>query len=471
VERLPPESSAATRVSVLAVASGNTGAVSETKTTEAAATATALSRSVDEDSGAESAEAPGPAARKFRPDVEGLRAIAVLLVVLVHAGVPHVTGGYVGVDVFFVISGYLITGLLVNEREQRGSISIVGFYGRRVRRILPAATLLIVAVIFAGYIWLGFLQGNSTADDGRWAAVFLANLHFGWTGTQYFNASAQPSPLQHMWSLGVEEQFYVVWPTLVLVIGLLARTVSLRLRLAVTLGVIIAASLAWSIIETNQNGTWAYFSPLTRAWELALGGLVAVASPLLPRFSKRTAIVAGSAGMVAILVSSFVFTSLTLYPGIAAALPVGGAALVIAAGAAMPNVGVERVLAWKPFQWLGARSYSWYLWHWPFIIVPAEYWGKIANGDSSLPAWENLAFAGGALVVAAISYALVENPIRHAKYLAKRPWLTVAIGAAMILVTLAVAQVAIHAHSGPNGLRPIPSHTVWHLSEGMSAAK
>jgi peptidoglycan/LPS O-acetylase OafA/YrhL len=201
-----------------------------------------------------------------------------------------VRGGYVGVDVFFVISGFLITGLLLRERSDTGKISIVAFYARRVRRILPAATVVVILTVLAAYHFLGFLEGDSVANDARWASVFLANIHFAAIGTQYFSAEAPPSPLQHMWSLGVEEQFYVVWPTVVLLVGAVLPRVSLRMRLGAVLGVIIVASFSWSVIETLHNGTRAYFSPLTRAWELAAGGLLAVAAPLLGRIPRKVAI-------------------------------------------------------------------------------------------------------------------------------------------------------------------------------------
>lgn len=215
----------------------------------------------------------------FRPDVEGMRAVAVVLVLLYHAfGAPFI-GGFVGVDVFFVISGFVITDVLLRERSDRGRISIPGFYARRVRRILPAATLVIVSTVAAAYRWLGFIAGNQIAEDGKWAAAFVANIRFALLGTDYFGEQLPPSPLQHMWSLGVEEQFYVVWPALFLVMVLVGRGLRDRGALAVVLAIAMAASFAWSLVQTPVNPTWAYFSPLTRAWELALGALIAVSGP------------------------------------------------------------------------------------------------------------------------------------------------------------------------------------------------
>ena len=201
-----------------------------------------------------------PSDRPFRPDVEGLRAVAVLLVVLYHADIPGITGGFVGVDVFFVISGFVITGLLLRERATSGHTSILHFYARRMRRILPAATLVILATVAVGYFKLGVVAGNSIAVDGRWAAVFLANFHFEAVGTNYFTATLPPSPLQNYWSLSVEEQFYVVYPTLFLLVAWARVRISLEAKLAVVLGAVIVVSYWLSVVQTQSHPTVAYFS-------------------------------------------------------------------------------------------------------------------------------------------------------------------------------------------------------------------
>jgi peptidoglycan/LPS O-acetylase OafA/YrhL len=218
---------------------------------------------------------------EFRPDIQALRAIAVLLVVLYHANIPGIHGGFFGVDVFFVVSGFVITNVLLRERASTGHSSIPGFYARRIRRILPAATVVLIATLFATYHWLSFITGASVAEDAKYVATFVGNFHFASIGTQYFAAHQPPSTLQQFWSLAVEEQFYLVWPILFLLLTLPRKPFSPVFRLITVLLVVTGFSLAWCIIETRQNAVWAFFSPLTRAWELALGGLLAILGPQL----------------------------------------------------------------------------------------------------------------------------------------------------------------------------------------------
>src|ERR1700722_14759441 len=213
---------------------------------------------------------------EFRPDIQAVRALAVSLVVLYHADIPGVHGGFLGVDVFFVVSGFVITNVLLRENPSRGTTSIPGFYARRIRRILPAATVVLILTVFATYHWLGYIAGAMNADDAKYVAAFVGNFRFASLGTQYFTATQPPSTLQQFWSLAVEEQFYLVWPLLFLILTLPKLAYSPVARLVSALSVIIIASLVWCVIETRQNEVWAFFPPLTRAWELALGALLAV---------------------------------------------------------------------------------------------------------------------------------------------------------------------------------------------------
>jgi peptidoglycan/LPS O-acetylase OafA/YrhL len=389
-------------------------------------------------SGDEAGTAPGD--RKFRPDVEGLRAVAVVLVVLYHAGVPKVTGGYVGVDVFFVLSGFVITGLLLRERVSSGRTKLLAFYGRRCRRILPAATLVIIVTVLAAYHWLGFLTGNSTAQTARTASLFYANFHFISVGTNYLASQAPPSALQNYWSLSVEEQFYVVYPTLFIVAALVWSQVSLRLKLTVLLVISIAASLIWSIHQTATNGTAAYFSPFTHAWELALGGLVAVGSFQLAKLPRSVAIAMSWIGLAGIFVAAFEFTSTTAYPGSAVALPVVATALVVAGGTAAPTWGAEALLRLHPFRWLGKLSYSLYLWHWPVLIIAGQY------AFHPLSVKDNLGWVLVALGLSIVSYFIVENPIRHWKFLTRSAVRSLCLGALLIGISLGVMAFELGNH-------------------------
>jgi peptidoglycan/LPS O-acetylase OafA/YrhL len=397
-------------------------------------------------SGNQAGTAPGD--RRFRPDVEGLRAVAVLLVVFYHAEFPRVTGGFIGVDVFFVISGFVITGLLLRERRGTGHTSIVDFYARRVRRIIPAATLTILVTVAASYAVLGFVAGNSVADDGRWAAIFLSNFHFEAIGTNYFTATLPPSPLQNFWSLSVEEQFYLVYPTLFLVVASLRGRVSFEARMAVMLTAVIAGSFWLSVAQTASAPTAAYFSPFTRAWELALGALVAVGTPWLKRLPTSIAAALAWSGLVAIFAAAVTFTSATPYPGSLVAIPVVGAAFVIVGGVAEPRRGAERLLGLGPFQWFGKRSYSLYLWHWPILVIAAERAEK-----SSLPLRDTFWLVLLAIAVSMASYRFVENPIR---YLKLPPKTTVAAGAAVVVMTVLTLSLAIATETTPDAAANLP---------------
>ncbi len=362
--------------------------------------------------------------------------MAVLLVVFYHANVPRLTGGFVGVDVFFVISGFVITGLLLRERQRTGGTSILNFYPRRLRRILPAATFVILVTVIASYLLLGFVSGNAVANDGRWAAVFLSNFHFEEVGTNYFTAKLPPSPLQNFWSLSVEEQFYFVYPTFFLLIARLKGRLSQQTKLAIVLVVVIAVSYWFSVAQTVAQPTAAYFSPFTRAWELALGALVAVGTPWLKNMATLGAAMLTWVGLAAIAVGAFAFTTQTPYPGSLVAIPVFGAALVIAGGVAAPRLGAERLLGLGPFQWFGKRSYSLYLWHWPILIIAAEHARK-----SALPLADNLLLILLAIVISMASYRMVENPVRHWQLPSGT---SVAAGITTVVATVLILSLVIH---------------------------
>jgi peptidoglycan/LPS O-acetylase OafA/YrhL len=394
--------------------------------------------------GGEAGTPPGD--RRFRPDVQGLRAIAILLAIVYHADIQPFSGGYVGIEVFFVISGFVITGLLLRERETTGHTSLRSFYGRRARRIIPMATLVIIVTVIVTYHSLGTLVGHQTALDGAWSAVFLANVHFQATDTNYLLSQAPPSPLLNYWSLGVEEQFYIVYPALFLFLGWWAQRAqrgSFRLRLTVVLVVVIVASYTYSIVFTASNAQSAYFSLLVRSWELALGGLIAVYSPELRRIPQAWAAVASWVGLAVILVASVTLTPASDYPGALVAIPTLAAGLVIAAGASAPKWGVELLLRRQPFPFLALISFSLYLWHWPILEIAAQ-----RRGVATLPVWDDVLLLVGAGILASLTYRFIENPVRHAKFLASRRWASLALGVFLIAASLTVATVELNRHPG-----------------------
>jgi peptidoglycan/LPS O-acetylase OafA/YrhL len=390
----------------------------------------------------EAGTAPGD--RRFRPDIEGLRAVAVLLVVLYHAGFSGLSGGYVGVDVFFVISGFVITGVLLRERASSHRTSLISFYGRRSRRIIPAATVVIVITVVITYAVLGIVYGNQTAIDARWTAIFLANFHFASIGTNYLTSQQPPSPLLNFWSLAVEEQFYLIYPTIFLLIAAMRTRISLYSRLTIGLVAIIAASFTLSVVQTTSDPTVAYFSPFTRAWELALGALVAISTRWLLQIPKALGSVMTWVGLAAIAFAAIDFTSHTAYPGALVAVPVVGASLIIAGGASTPRWGAESLLGLAPFRWLGKLSYSIYLWHWPILILAAD-----DAGQASLPFHRNVVWLVVALAAAAVTFYVVENPIRHATFPTFGRWAPVGLGAVLIAVSLGVSTVELNIHKGP----------------------
>lgn len=340
-----------------------------------------------------------------RPDIQGLRAVAVGVVILAHVRLPGFDGGFVGVDVFFVLSGFLISSLLLHEATTTGRIRLGHFYARRARRILPAAGLVLVATSVFAATRLPLTRVSEVVDDVRSAALFTANLHFSRLGTDYFEETRAVSPVQHMWSLAVEEQFYLVWPVVVvLAFSLVTRRP--QLLTGIIVGIAWVGSLGWSIAQTSAEPVSAYFSSLTRAWELATGALLALAAHhlvRLPAWFRRLLVLSG---LVAIGLAVAMFDESTPFPGWRAAVPVLGTAAVIAAGAG-GSIGLARLLTIRPMRYVGDLSYSLYLWHWPVLVLGAYELGHPPGmGETGVL----IAVLVGASV---LSFHLVEDPIRH----------------------------------------------------------
>jgi peptidoglycan/LPS O-acetylase OafA/YrhL len=341
--------------------------------------------------------------------------------------------------VFFVISGFLITRQLAGELAATQRISFAGFYARRARRILPAATVATVATVVASTAILNPLAAQRVQGDAVSAVFFGANYHFAAQDADYFNADLPPSPLQHYWSLSVEEQFYFVWPLLLV----LSSLVWLRLRrrpeistVVAVLGIVAVVSLLASIWQTPRSPAWAYYSITTRAWELATGALLALALPATRRLDRRLAIPLTWAGLGGIGLAAASYTASLPFPGSAALLPVLGAAAVIAGGAAPRRWGAEALLGLAPLQRVGSWSYSWYLWHWPVLVLGVGMLGHPLSGA------ERLAAVVISLVIAVCSFVLVERPIRRMQLVVRRPRLGLACGGALVAVALAVVAIA-----------------------------
>jgi peptidoglycan/LPS O-acetylase OafA/YrhL len=382
------------------------------------------------ESSCRTAHAPEREPRVFRPDVEGLRAVAVVAVVLYHAGLG-IRGGYVGVDVFFVLSGFLITRQLTGAVTSKGIRAIPTFYAHRIRRLLPAAAVVVVATVVAARVWAPVLQVRGIATDAIFTTFYGLNYRLASLGTDYQHMGLAASPLQHFWSLGAEEQYYLGWPILIVLIGWLGRRHARPLLILLLLGV-IALSSYYSVTVTAHAAPWGYFSLHTRAWELAVGALVAVATGPLARLPRRAASVLGWLGLGATGYAAVAFTDTTAFPGSAAWVPVGGAALVVAAGCG-PRVGVERILGEPLMQCLGRVSYSWYLWHWPMLVLIPYAVGH------DLTVAERVAVVWLSLVAAVASYFAVENPARrlvmpNARWLGTGVALTAAVASCGALV-------------------------------------
>src|SRR3984885_5243991 len=303
---------------------------------------------------------------EFRSDIEGLRAVAVLLVVACHCGVSWCRGGFIGVDVFFVLSGYLITGLLMAEIRRTSRLDLPRFYARRARRLLPALLLVLLATLAAGELIQGPQELEFAGRAARATALYISNVFFDHNAADYFAPDVESNPFLHTWSLGVEEQFYLVWP-LLLLLGMQRRR-SNRPLIWLLAGV-ASLSLLFCIWSTAHRPTLAFYELPARAWEFGLGGLLACAG--VSTLRGATASLLGWLGLAAILVAAYVLRDGAGFPGWLATIPALGTVAVLSAGPARSPYGVGLLLDSPPMQYLGARSYSWYLWHWPFIVLAA----------------------------------------------------------------------------------------------------
>ena len=369
----------------------------------------------------------------FRADIEGLRGVAILLVVLFHCDVSAFSGGFVGVDIFFVLSGFLITGILVREVQTTAQLNLLEFYARRARRLLPAFAITVITTLLVGVLILTPDELDLTARAARAAALHLGNMFFDMNSGDYFSPSVQSNPLLHTWSLAVEEQFYLFWPLLILIGSRWRQSthalVPLLLGLTlISLGVGIALG----------GNTFAFYELPARAWEFGIGGLTWFLSQKKLQGVSQWGLTIGWCGFLAILSTTSLLsvTSAASFPGWIALIPTLGTAAILIAGTEYPSRGIGVLLTSWPLQRLGTVSYSWYLWHWPMLVFSAVLIPTLA-----LPG--KLAVIAISFVVAIVSHQRIERPIRYHHALLKRPALSVGLAAAVMVLSLSTAGFSI----------------------------
>lgn len=383
--------------------------------------------------------------RQVRTDIQALRALAVAAVLGYHFAPDLVPGGYVGVDVFFVISGFVITSLMLSELRSTGALSFARFYARRARRILPAATVTIILTVLAGFLLWPLNTWKNIADDAFYTAIFGQNWHLAATSVDYLAGGGTPSPMQHFWSLSIEEQFYFLWPAALIGAYLLIRKRSVGGAALLVLIPTILLTFTWSVLAVANGDPSAYFTSHTRAWQLGIGALLAVAWPAVNKLTGnpggalepgRAPVTWRTAALLVVgvglnLFALFTYASDTPFPGVAALAPTLGTAALIAAG--VPAAGwVDS----RPVQWLGNVSYSLYLVHWPIALFLPQQLTGVARAVLGL---------GLSLVLAHVSYVYIEKGVpgllqrNHRVRINAR---TLVAGAVAILTAVAVSGAA-----------------------------
>jgi len=379
-----------------------------------------------------------PGRPTLRGDIEGLRAIAVLMVLAYHVGVPGSGGGFAGVDVFFVISGYLITSQLVREARRDGRVSLARFYARRARRLLPAASLVLVVTTVAGWLLLPRGRHADLGAEVMAATGYVVNWLLAWREVDYLAEDQDPSLVQHYWSLSVEEQFYVLWPLLIIGVLWLVRRYRLRLvpMLTLVLSTLVLVSFVWSVTRTATSPGEAYFATTTRVWQLGVGALLVLLTSRLETLPSVARTVLAGAGVAGIALTVVAVDGSTPWPGTAAALPTLATAAVIAAGIAPGGSPVGRLLGVAPLRFVGALSYGLYLWHWPMLRLLAE---RVPDADLLL----RLTVAAGALLLSWVTLHLVENPLRYSPLMTRSPRPALLGGAAAMVVSAGLAGALV----------------------------
>jgi peptidoglycan/LPS O-acetylase OafA/YrhL len=386
----------------------------------------------------------------YRTDIDGLRALAIIGVVAYHVRLPGISGGFVGVDVFFVISGYVITQLLARHLEATDRLSLADFYARRIRRLFPALALMLLVTVLLGYFLLSPTGPRQEFTKSSIASLlFVANYYFLNTTGGYFDAPAELKPLLNLWSLSVEEQFYAVWPLTLILISMFTASARRRVWILGAIALITVISFVYSSLLVRSNPSAAFFVAGSRAWELGIGAMLALS---LPNPSPRKAFIGGVISSIglAMIVGAYVWIhSATRFPGPGALLPVLGAAMVIGGNGLAPASTTARLLGARPMVAIGLVSYGWYLWHWPLLAFAH------ARNMMQPQLWSDCAWALLALLLAALSLRYVENPIRYGRWTGSRSNSDVLkIGGASVLgLGLIAAGVVTAEEHGPRTAR------------------
>jgi peptidoglycan/LPS O-acetylase OafA/YrhL len=361
--------------------------------------------------------------------IQGLRALAALLVTLFHA--KWVSGGFIGVDIFYVISGFLITGLLIREIERTGTINFKEFYARRFKRLLPTSFFVLAITAVFSWLLIPATMRSSLGRDIIAAGLYVSNYLFAWWQADYQNLDATPSPVIHYWSLAVEEQFYLLWPLLILLFFMVATKLKKKIALTVLVAAVTALSFVFSIYQTETSPIWAFYSLPTRAWELGLGALLVLLPPI------KTKKLVGLLGFIFVIASAFIFNETTAFPGLNAVLPVLGTVMLIATINSWPPF-LNDVANSRLFQWLGEISYPLYLWHWPLLVLPSTYFAR------PLAVYERIIAIFATIVLADLTHRFIEEPFRKKKIL---PTLVFKQSAVITLVSVLIGTIIIFTSS------------------------
>ena len=389
----------------------------------------------------------------IRMDIQGIRALAIVLVVFAHAGVPGLAGGFIGIDVFFVVSGFLITGLLVREVKTKGRISLKDFYARRARRLLPLASIVLVFTALGSLLLYDLSDQITVGKQIVGAALYFVNWLFAFQEVDYFTGGAGfVSPVLHFWSLSVEEQFYLTWPLLMLVATGVALRSGRRIEktLLLVLVPLALASLGYSVLVTQTDPELAYFSSLTRIWELAFGAILAIVLPRSLDLSGWLSNTLVAGGLVAIVGCALLVDDGSPFPGWQALIPVFGTIAILVGGTARRRTRASSVLCARPAQYLGDLSYAWYLWHWPILTFALVLW----PGMGLVP---TVAIGLASLLPSAITHSLIENPVRRSRVLRRLPRRALAVGA-FASVIAASSGLALASRSTP--VKVVPADQV-----------